>query len=69
MDTLASVANMSRYAHVRGIIAYSSVTREEYSATPGDYWIHPPHHILTDSEGNDMVLVVRQCQMIDVSEV
>jgi hypothetical protein len=60
----ATVANMHRAPE--GTVAISPVTGEEYSATPGDYWDAPLNYCLTDSDGNEMILVREVHDYVDV---
>jgi hypothetical protein len=68
-QTLASVVNMRAYVNVPGIVAWSSGTGEEYSATAEDYWGLDEEETLTDSEGEPMVLVSRVIVYRDVADV
>lgn len=67
--TLATIENMDSFAHVPNLIAWSPSTGEEYSANSGDYWHVGPYFTLTDSDDNAMLLVVKQCTMVDVAEI
>jgi hypothetical protein len=69
MSTLATPANMKRFEHVAGMMAYSPTTYEEYSATPDDHWNLPNTQALTDYYGEDMILVVRRSYLTDVDDV
>jgi hypothetical protein len=46
-------------------VAYSPHTGEEYSASPGDYWQHPPEEPLRDEVGEPMLLVVATSGYVD----
>lgn len=64
---IASLANMVK-AQDQGlsVMAYSPATCEEFSATPGDYFMQRPDWVMTDWEGNEMVLATRQTVFIEV---
>ena len=73
----ATPANMKRLCHrhnepiaVPGVVAYSYETGETYSASPGDYFLRDDNDCLTDSEGNEMVLVeeVRTVVMQEIED-
>jgi hypothetical protein len=67
--TLATVENMRKAESIAPglrVIAFSPLTGEEYSATPGDYWNHPADEPLRDSEGEPMILVNRRVSYVDV---
>lgn len=49
----------SRHVAVPGVFAYSRHTKEECSASPGDYWMMGDNECLKDEHGNDMVLMRR----------
>lgn len=54
-------------AGMRGVVAYSPLTDEHYSANADDYaWRLPPEHCLTDAAGEDMILVTEQVVISDV---
>ena len=55
---------------VPGVVAYSYETGETFSATPGDYFLLGENECLTDSEGNEMVLVkeVRSVVMVEIDD-
>lgn len=55
----ATIANMKAVQDDPGVFAYSPFTMEEYSATPGDYWMMADDEYLRDSDGNAMVLARR----------
>jgi hypothetical protein len=48
--------------------AYSPVTDERCSATPGDYWNAPDDEPLRDSEGHPMILVFEVCDLVDADK-
>ena len=52
----ATKANMRKYAG-QGYIAYSFNTGEEYSATPGDYFMQEDNWRMKDRQGRGMFLV------------
>lgn len=54
---------------VRGVFAYSPLTGERYSATPGDYWNMPPTEALTDEHGEPMILATEETRIVEVEEV
>lgn len=65
MSTQATLRNMrihdaGRVPGHENVIAYSLLTGEEYSATPGDYWHLSQDEPLLDSEGEPMILVTRR---------
>lgn len=73
----ATLANMRRlcFHHdqpiaVPGIVAHSFETGETCSASPGDYFLMNGDECLTDSEGNEMVLVreVRTVVMVEIDD-
>ena len=75
----ATPSNMRRYAQpnikvgyatvsARQPFAYSPVTDERYSASPGDYWDMPDNEPLRDSEGNPMILVFEVSKLIDADK-
>lgn len=68
MTTVASKANMDRYADQPRVVAYSPTTGEEFSANPSDYWNAPPEFVLKDHDGDPMILVVAAVRMVDVEE-
>jgi hypothetical protein len=59
----ATVSNMRKFEDRRDVFAYSPVTHEEYSATPGDYWTMPDDEPLLDQDGVPMILVRRTCNI------
>lgn len=65
--TLATPANMKRYAYLPNVMAYSPLTGEEYSANAGDYWHLPDDVPLQDANGEPMVLVHRFVRYVDVA--
>lgn len=65
MSIIATPANMKRY-YADGVFAWSPNTREEYSATPGDYWHVPEDDPIRDANGDPMVLVVRETRIIEL---
>ena len=69
MSVLATPVNMRKYQDVRGLIAYSPVTGEEYSANAGDYWNWAPDQVMKDQRGNGMILVWRSITLVDADEV
>ena len=69
MSTLATPANMKRFEHVAGLVAYSPTTGEEYSAWAHDYWHYTDNNPLEDANGDPMVLVVRRSYLTDVDDV
>lgn len=62
--TIATMANMERYAH-RPVFAYSQITGERYSANPADYWQEGEDLVLTDSEGQPMVLAMDSIALLE----
>ena len=73
----ATIANMKRLCHqheqpiaVPGVVAYSYEMGETCSASPGDYFLRDDNDCLTDSEGNEMVLVkeVRTVVMLEIDD-
>ncbi len=73
----ATIANMKRLCHrpdqpvgVPGVVAYSYETDERCSACHGDYFTMSDDECLTDSEGNDMVLVreIRTVVMVEIED-
>lgn len=59
----ATVENMRKYEDVQGIFAYSPVTAERYSATPGDYFYFEDGDVLKDEDGCPMILAVEECRV------
>ncbi len=66
----ATVANM-RKAQDAGVsvVAFSSFTGEQYSATPGDYFYLHDNDCLTDNLGYALELVVRRTEHVSVDEI
>lgn len=72
MPTFATPENMRRFeaahpgrklpdgGHVEPLrcVAWSPITREEWSASSGDYWNLPDDHALCDEAGEPMILVI-----------
>lgn len=46
-------------------IAYSPTTFEEFSASPGDYFMRDPDEPLLDAEGDEMILVTSRVVFSD----
>jgi hypothetical protein len=67
--TLATPANMKRFEHVVGMVAYSPTTGEEYSADARDYFGLGENEAQIAANGEDMVLVVRRSYPVDVNDV
>jgi hypothetical protein len=59
--TEATPHNMRKYEDQSNVFAYSPVTEERYSATPGDYFMMPDDKPLLDEDGAPMVLAVERC--------
>lgn len=59
--TAATVANMrefeERHGHDRRCIAYAPISQEEASASSGDYFALAAGEVLTDRDGEPMILV------------
>jgi hypothetical protein len=55
---------------VPGVVAHSFETGETFSASPGDYFLRDENECLTDSEGNEMVLVkeTRTVVMVEIND-
>jgi hypothetical protein len=68
MEELATRENMRKYAGLPGVFAYSPTTGEQYSATPGDYFWLPEGEVLTDSDGEPMVLARQVVQVVSAAE-
>jgi hypothetical protein len=73
----ATPANMRRLCvqhnqpiAVPGIVAHSFETGETFSASPGDYFLMTDNDCLTDSEGNEMMLVreTRTVVMVEIDD-
>ena len=76
----ATPANMRRFQRpnrtlddgstllARQPFAYSPVTDERYSATPGDYWHMEDDDVLRDSEDNPMILVFEVCELVNADK-
>lgn len=47
-----------------GLFAYSIITGERYSASPGDYWSLPQDKPLLDAGGNPMVLATEHVSIV-----
>jgi hypothetical protein len=59
MATLATPANMAAVAETcPGAFAYSPLTGEQFSATPGDYFWALPDEPIIDGEGEPCILAV-----------
>lgn len=67
MTTFATIANMEKAREIHGnrVISWSPLTGEEYSANPGDYWQATDEWVMKDSNGEPMILVVRQTNLLD----
>ena len=63
---IASMRNM-RALHGPGVVAWSPITGEEYSADPGDYWWADDGWTQLDAEGEPMILVRRRSEMAEVT--
>jgi hypothetical protein len=65
---IAMIENMEKLAKagVRGVMAWSPLTGEEYSATAADYWQAPAGWTMLDAEGEPMLLVREVRTMEDV---
>jgi len=68
MTTYATLANMQRYYSGTDVFAYSPDTGEECSANPADYFFLTFEDALKDENGEDMILVRRLTQLVDVAE-
>jgi hypothetical protein len=60
---LATVRNMRKFEGEPGVFAYSPVTQEKYSATPGDYFWMPCDEPLTDEDGAPLLLAVENVEI------
>lgn len=70
-DILATLANMRKYAHVKGIVALDPLTGEEFSANAADYYSWMTNDAcLTSSIDDDepCVLVVKRSRYMSVDE-
>lgn len=71
--TFATRANMRRAQEKRAetgdfnhrIFCLSATTGEQYSADPGDYWFLMDDQTVTDSNGEPMVLAIREVRYLD----
>lgn len=65
---LATVENMRKVERVPGVMAFSPVTREEASATPGDYFMLGEQEPLLDGFQEPMILVRKITVYAEVDE-
>ena len=61
----ATLRNMTEHAS-GSAFAWSPITGEEYSATPGDYFTMGPNDVLRDSNGDVMYLATRHTSISPV---
>lgn len=60
---LATIENIQKYYRT-GVVAFSPLTGEEVSANPEDYFYLSPGDVLTDDEGEPMILVTEHTSLI-----
>ena len=54
----ATIENIKKYGSQKGVVMYCPRTGEQYSATPGDYFMAPPNHVFKGRGGATMYLGV-----------
>jgi hypothetical protein len=52
----ATIENIKKYGNQKGVVMYCPRTGEQYSATPGDYFMTPPKHVFKGEKGAPMYL-------------
>ena len=52
----ATMENVKKYGSQKGVVMYCPRTGEQYSATPGDYFMTPPKHVFKGHRGAAMYL-------------
>jgi hypothetical protein len=61
---IATVENMKRCEGIHGVFMLDS-EGNEFSASPGDYFLHRSGEPILDEHNEPMILVRRVCQLVD----